>query len=290
MEATAGTHPDRLLALARVCRTLGDQAESLARGRAALEAARRLAEERPDDRTSRLLWAEACVFLDDYSGAMRVLATGDTLTKDPVFRQRMAGVAAAWAASLGKDATKSAERLSVLQLGLTYDDANPALLRQIGLLMGSSKGEESEKARAMLRAALASGRATVLAHFLLGNDAWARGQKDVARNHWEQAYRLDSKTPLVANNLACLLMYQEPTDLPRAQALIDQALEQLPGDVRLRGTRGEIFAKLGRWKDAVSDIEAALAAGAGTPSLHAAIASSYEHLGMPEMAAEHRKP
>jgi tetratricopeptide (TPR) repeat protein len=289
LEPVAGNEPDRLLDLARVLQALGEPDESLRRARSALQAARTRAEARPDDKAARLLWANACAFLQDYPGALDVLERGHALTADPVFRASQAMICTAWAEELGKEgAAREAERLAVIERGLDYDPNDPRLVTQLGHLMAGD-GPKAEEARARVRALLAAGKAPAMAHFALGGDAWARGDVGQAREHWEQAYRLDPNLAAVANNLAWSLAYQEPADVPRALGLVEQAVRLNPGRPEFRGTRGEILVKAGRFKDALPDLEAALAAGAGTPKVHAALAVAYDQLGMPEMAAEHRR-
>jgi tetratricopeptide (TPR) repeat protein len=285
----AGNEPDRLLDLANACQALGDSEESLRHARAALQAARTRSEARPDDRVPRLLWANASVFLKDYTGALEALERGYALTSDPMFRQSMAGVCAVWAGALeSKGESALPERLAVIERGLAYEATNTALITQLGMLMVTG-GPTAEKARAAVRKLLAEGKAPAMAHLALGNDAWARNKNEEARAHWEQAYKLDPRLTMVTNNLAWALAYREPTDVPRALALIEQAIARSPSDPRLRGTRGEILVKLERWKDALTELEFALAGGAGTPALHDALALAYDGLGMSEMAAEHRK-
>jgi tetratricopeptide (TPR) repeat protein len=289
LEPVAGNEPDRLLDLARVLQALGDRDESLRRARAAIQAARARAEARPDDKVARLLWANACAFLQDYPGALEVLERGHTLTTDPVFRASQALVCSAWAEELAKEgAAREAERLAVIERGLNSDPNDPRLITQLGGLMGGH-GPRADEARARVRGLLAAGKAPAMAHFVLGNDAWARGDVGQAREHWEQAYRLDPKLAIVANNLAWSLAYQEPADVPRALGLIEQAVRLNPGQLQFRGTRGEILVKAGRFKESLPDLEAALAAGAGTPKVHTALAVVYDNLGMAEMAAQHRK-
>ena len=290
LEAVAGDEPERLLDLARVCRSLGDANEANRRGRAARDAAQARTESRPDDKPAWFLWADACTFLEDYPQAVQVLEQAAKITGEPGFKKVAADVCAIWSAALGKRGLSSAgERLSVLQLGLKYDEANPRVLDQISGLVNQADAAQAEQGRAALRAVLASGRAPAVAHFALGNDDWSRGRLRAARDHWEQAYRIDPKLTAVANNLAWMLAYHDPTDLPRALALIDEALNRSPADPRLRGTRGQVLVKLGRWKESLAEIESALSGGETSPGLHDSLAQAYDHLGMAEMAAEHRK-
>lgn len=289
LEGVAPGHPDRLLTLANVCGGLGDAEECRRHATAAKEIAQKRTEEHPDDHQSRLYWASALANLGEFPKALDLLAKGATLGEEEIYKQGMAAVCSGWAESLAQgDKVNSAERMAVIEKGLRYDPSNAGLLVQLAAVM-STGGAEAEKARASFRAMLAAGKATEIAHLALGNDAWNQDKTDEARAHWEQALAGDKQLPLVANNLAWLLAYKEPTDLPRALSLIDQALTQVPRDPRLRGTRGQVLAKLERWKEAVTDLEFALAGGESSKSIHEAIATAYEHVGLKDMAAEHRK-
>ena len=110
--------------------------------------------------------------------------------------------------------------------------------------------------------------------------------------HWEAAFALNDRLPLVVNNLAWLLAYKEPTNPKRALELIDHALSTELNKTLLpvyHGTRGQILNKLDRSKEAVKELEMALGARINTPGIHDGLAVAYDKLGMPDMAAEHRK-
>ena len=287
LEAVNGRHPEQLLRLAHVYEAMGDQDAVRLKAQSARELAEKLVRERPDDRSARVYWANACVTLKDYPGALEVLEKGpasDTVS----LNLNMAVVCGAWGMSLEKDGdAKAAERLSVLQRGLRHDPRNQALLGQLGDVM-LKKGPASEKARAMLHDQLAKGKASAVLHLVLGFDARDQGRNEEAVNHWELAFELDPKLPLVADNLALLLANRSSADLPRALELIDRAVKTAPKEARLHGSRGLILAKMGRWKEAIPEMETALEAGDDL-ALHEALAEAYEHLGMSRLAAAHRK-
>jgi predicted Zn-dependent protease len=67
------------------------------------------------------------------------------------------------------------------------------------------------------------------------------------------------------------------------------AIDKMPGETNFRDTRGHIFLKMGRWKEALADLEAALPNTPHAPQMHRSLAEVYEHLGAPAMAAEHRR-
>ena len=107
--------------------------------------------------------------------------------------------------------------------------------------------------------------------------------------HLERADELAPQTPAIANNLAWVLASSEPADLPRALELSNLAIERAPRDLNFRDTRGRIYVKMGRLKEALNDLEAALTAAPDDAQLHRALAEVYGHLGLSDMAAEHKR-
>jgi len=140
-----------------------------------------------------------------------------------------------------------------------------------------------------LRSLLTQGQGNAGAHFALGLDAWVRGDTDAARIHLEQAARLAPTGPAIANNLAWVLAHGPNPDLSRALSLVELALDRQPRDPQYRGTRGSILVRLGRWKDALPDLETALTKDPNDRDLHGDLAVVYERLGLPDMAAGHRE-
>src|SRR5262249_9397844 len=136
---------------------------------------------------------------------------------------------------------------------------------------------------------LAKGEVPATVHFALGVDAAQRGLPGEARVHWEQASRLAPGMSAVANNLAWLLANATPPELDKALGLINPVVERFPQDPLYRHTRGHLFAKLQRWKDALPDLEAALPRYQSDADTHRTLAEVYEQLGAWEMAAEHRR-
>ena len=288
----------QLLALARTYRGLDETEEADGNARAALRVARGRTEKNPDDLASRLMWADACLLLKDYAGATEALEPGLVLGNEKALRPKLAAVCVAWSTEMARRSASAndpaeakellGKRLAKIEQGLRYDPMNPSLMRLIGGLMEGG-GAGAEATRAMLREWLVAGKSPVLVHLCLGNDAFAGGRVEEARGHLEQAYRLDPTYTLTANSLAYILASREPTDLPRALALIDQAVTAMPGQAFLHGTRGQILVKLKRWNEAAAELEVALANGQDGAGIHSALAEAYDHLNLPEIAAAHRK-
>lgn len=287
-EAVA-TNPQLHLALARVYLSKGDEP----RGRGAAEQAARffLAWTKSDlyAREGRLRLADARGLLGDFPGAIAALREGLNATGDPGYRRAMSNVYVAWTRHLARTKKDSvAEQFDLVEKALATDPDNTELVLGVWGLI-HAKGKEAEQALAVLRKQLASGKATALTHLALGMLAWDAGKSAEAMIHLEQALKLAPGLGIVANNLAWVLANSRPPDLKRALSLIDSALERWPNEPMFRDTRGYIHQRLGNWKDALTDYQAALPAYAETPDIHKRLGEVYGKLGMKEMAAEHAR-
>jgi tetratricopeptide (TPR) repeat protein len=238
---------------------------------------------------ARLQWADATTFLEDFPGAVTILEEGFTVTHEPVYRQALASVYLVWSDALARDSKdKFGDRLSLLERGLRYDPSNAGLLDRLSAATRID-GPDADKARAALQGLLANGEAPATVHFALGLDAMQRGKTDEARVHWERAHQLAPQVGSIANNLALVLAQGQNPDLPRALELANLALEHSPDQANFRDTRGTILVRMGKWKEALPDLEAALPQQVNKAELHRTLADVYEHLGAPEMAAEHKR-
>jgi tetratricopeptide (TPR) repeat protein len=237
---------------------------------------------------ARLTWADALTFLEDFLDAVAVLEEGLSATRLPIYRTALARVYLAWYEDRKRADAKPGELFELLQKGLAHDPTDKDLLNRL-LARLNTLGKEADDARAALEKQLASGRATAYTHFALSVHAFARDKQDEGRFHLERAHELDPQLAVVANNLAWSLAQQPQPDLPRALRLANLALEQEPKNAQFRDTRGHIYLKMGRQKEAVADLEAALARNPTSAPLHRALADAYEKLGNPRLAAEHRR-
>jgi tetratricopeptide (TPR) repeat protein len=271
---------------------------------------------------ARVRWAEATAFIEEFPQALAILQDGLTGTGNVIYRTRMAQVYANWFDYLGlKDDTITGERLALLEAGLRHDPKNVALLdRMLGMIglrrqqrphpiLGAvtlglagtmnpyvvlntwiaNANTEAEAARAILRRMLVQGEAMSQVHFSLGVDAWDRGLTDEARSHWELAHLAGPDVPAIANNLAWLLYQTSPNELNKALDLATLAVEKSPNHMGHRGTRGYILVKMGKSKEAVADLEAALTASNHKLELHRTLAEVYDRLKLPDLAVEHQR-
>jgi predicted Zn-dependent protease len=237
---------------------------------------------------ARLSWADALTFLEDFIGAVEVLEEGYSATREPMYRSALARVYLAWYEERKRSGGGAAELFELVQKGLAAEPTDRDLLDR--LLAGLGKpGKASDEARAALEKQLASGRATAYTHFALAVHALSRNDTTQGSFHLERAHELDPQLAVVANNLAFSLLQAAEPDLPRALRLANLAVEQEPNNPAFRDTRGHVHLKMGRAKEAVADLEAALTRNPKSAPLHVALADAYEKLGNARLAAEHRR-
>jgi tetratricopeptide (TPR) repeat protein len=285
-----GELPELRMTLARAYQALDQSSTARHEAETALKMWRRRASEHPDEYAARTAWAEAACFLGDYSSAVAAFEQMPGPAGDPRYGRSLAVVYAAWADAVARDRREAdlGARVALVERGLRADPSSDRLLELLARFVGEG-APDAEKACQVLRDLLAQGKATSIAHFTLGVNAWMRGALDEARLHLEEADRLAPGSPVVVNNLAWVLAHSEPPDLPRALKLSELAVERQPEMPTFWGTRGVILARLGRWRDALPDLEAALADSPDNVELHQSLASAYESLGDLDMAARHRR-
>jgi tetratricopeptide (TPR) repeat protein len=243
----------------------------------------------PQNHQARLHWADAVTFLEDYPTAVSILEEGLAASHEAAYGKALAAVYLLWSDALGRDGKGDAgQRLALIEKGIRWGPSNAGLLDRLSSATRTD-GPEADKAREVLHRLLSEGKAAATAHFALGLDAWEHDRHDEARVHWERAHELAPQAGVIANNLALALTEGSAPELPRALSLVNLALDHSPGDVNFRDTRGRILARMGKWKEALPDLEAALTQRANQPELHRTLAETYDHLGVPAMAAEHKR-
>jgi tetratricopeptide (TPR) repeat protein len=241
------------------------------------------------DHLARIGWAEALAFRESFPQALDVLAEGHHLTNDAVYPVAMARVIATWHQHVATNKPDdTATQWNLLEKGLQLDSTNVELLNRLVRLMGQTE-TEAKQARALINQVLSKGEATATTHFLLGMDAWRQGKSAEAEIHWERANQLSPNLPMLANNLAWLLAHRKDPDLPRALNLSNRVIEKHPQDPNFRDTRARIYIKMGRWRDALPDLEFALTRAPNLPGIHTALAEVYGQLGLRDQADEHRR-
>lgn len=239
----------------------------------------------PGDIDAELGLAASDLFLGDAQLAIDVLSRGSERSKDRRFAMALSN-----AYVLAFDQANPSEvdkRLELIQKAWNYGPDNIAVHKRLTSLASGTE-QEARRAKQTLEQSIESGKSPVIAHYAMVGVAAREGDYKSALAHAEAAYTAMPEMPEMKNNLAYLLAKVEPLDLQRAIKLADAAVAAAPNNAHFRETRGEVLVKLQRYRDAVADLELALAQLRDLPAIHTSLADAYEHLGDAELAAKHK--
>ena len=237
---------------------------------------------------NRARLAHCYMILQDYEGAVESLTDNGAVPKLPVVRNLLARIFFQWSASIkSEDGPSLIRQLNLLNQALELNPGNAAVLQAIASIAGKP-GKPGAIANKTLKDVLSTGQAPPLVHFVIAMNAAAKDDFDTAKMHLELAHAASPKMPIVLNNLAYVIASEKEPDFQRAMQLVDQAIELDPSVGDFYDTRGSILTKLGKWKDAISDLERALKMIPGRAAIHRKLAACYEAVGDPELAALHR--
>jgi tetratricopeptide (TPR) repeat protein len=123
----------------------------------------------------------------------------------------------------------------------------------------------------------------------IGTLAEISGHVELARDALAPVVETDPNHAIAWNNYAWALSQEPHRDLKAALAAANRAIELMPNQSRFLETRGQIYASLEMWREAVADLEVALNGMPNSIDIHASLATAYEALGQGEMAAVHRR-
>ena len=182
---------------------------------------------------------------------------------------------------------KDAEKLlQSLRLMLAYEPQEEAV--HIEIAKASAMQAIQTKVEKLLEPYVVQGSLSAAVLEELGNAALLREDHATARRHFESLLERRRIRPIALNNLAWILAHHDPVDLSRALSLSELAIAEDSAD-RLRGTRGVILSKMGRFEEAVDDLRTALNANPSHARVyHEALSQAYERLGNQELVLSHR--
>lgn len=286
--AAAERRPELSLTVAQLHLLLGQPAQANSQLAKAARHFRQRAEQQPEDIEARVSWADAVRLLGNLAESERILMAGLARSDDPRLREGLAAVRLAEFDSLRRDEPANVERAQMLlEQAAALAPNHPAMMERLSQFAQAGPSARTA-ARRVLTQLLADGP-TAGVHFLLGGIAVRDEDVEAATRHFEAGLKLQPDSAELQNNLAWALASADPPDLDRALQLIDLAHQKSPQRAEVLETRGQILAKLGRWKECVADLEQTLQLMPGQAQVHETLARAYEQLGDREMADQHRQ-
>jgi tetratricopeptide (TPR) repeat protein len=221
-----------------------------------------------DDTTYRIFLARAFTMLEDFEKAVQVLEEGIRAKDNPFYRFELSNCYVSWFDYLTKSRkipTPESEmnRLSKIINALKADPNNAVAIKHLVHFMSPSGMDANERAEAHRMQLARDGRNAFL-RLWQGEKLFAESKFAEARKEWELAYEFNPDSFTIANNFAWILAYGDnklpvlAPDLQRALRIINQVIETAPkGHPQLpyfHGTRGTIYLKMGRYKEALEEL------------------------------------
>lgn len=219
---------------------------------------------------------------DKYGPALQTLEQRMLVSSNAAYPPKIAELCTELARGIRLDSKdQEMTRLHFIQEGLT--NAPDDLQLQLLLLQAAhGNGEFGRLARAAMNqfAADAKGETAAMWQFVLWTDYRVRGDLVEARKHLQQAYKISPQNPMVINDMAVDLATGNRKDWEHGLALIQSIADQYPYDPNLRDTRGQLLAQLGRYQEALPDLEFAIQRFQDAEDTQRALAKVYTALGI----------
>jgi tetratricopeptide (TPR) repeat protein len=149
------------------------------------------------------------------------------------------------------------EGLQFLEEALRLNPNNENAISRLPAIAQVSKelrGDVKQK----FQASLDKQHATAITHLGIGVIESLDGNADEARLHFELASAQGLQSAQLMNNLAWTIAFSETPQFETALQFANQALALMPGRPEILDTRGTILAKMGRYKEAIVDLEQAI--------------------------------
>ena len=254
---------------------------------------RGLAEGNIDDVRSRIQWARCHALMDEYAEAIAILEKGIKLAAHIDYRIYLSSVYVQQANFIRQRSKDNKDwlgpYLANLERALLAYPPNPAALECL-VDLTRTRSPEGQKAKETLRDLLAANGASPMLHFCVGVLAYEENKPEEACMHWERAYKLDPDLAIVGNNLAwSLATVEKNIDLSRALEISNGVIKANPNVGIFHGTRGFIYYKMARYREAVDDLELSLTDNDKNPEVNRHLAECYAALGNKSMADAHLK-
>jgi tetratricopeptide (TPR) repeat protein len=251
----------------------------------------------PSNIQIRLALAETYRIQNDYAAAEKVLSDGLALNpKEADAKELSIGLANLFTIQLRsltlQKKLNGAEQLRLVRKVLEQDPANVYILSQLYEMAEGNDADAAREARKLWGEMMTKGKPTEVApifQMVQGNYWFSHNVKNKARSFLEQAFKLNTKNLQIANNYAWMIATTEPYELDHALQIINEVIKAAPAEVQFYDTRGQILMRMGRYEEALVDLEMSLRATPTSRTVHRALENCYRNLGMTDIADEHAR-
>ena len=169
------------------------------------------------------------------------------------------------------------------------DPENQPCINIATTLWATTKDEKKSAAFEWVQARLNSDEVAMPFLETAAMSAHANSKWNLARDVYGKILKRQPNHLVALNNQASLLYKYPPYDLNQALELIDRGLAEKPNMIALMETKGQILARLGRFKEAKPLLETTLAVEPNEWNIHNTLAQIYDLEGMKNQAQAHRE-
>tara|TARA_R110002049_G_scaffold2750_2_gene21538 strand:- start:349795 stop:352608 length:2814 start_codon:yes stop_codon:yes gene_type:complete len=299
LEKLAIADPMRDLQCAIILQELGKVDEANQRANSTLEKLNDLHQKDPTDPVATIAVAKNMRLLDRYAEAITMLDRMMRESKKMSDRERIRDLIrdsfARWAADIqvndpGEDSRSDPVRVfGLLEIGFQRapnDDSVQALLAD--QVLGMVHGDEEEKALRLK--ALTDHASSAVSHLINGAAALMSDDLDNATTHLKKASVSIPKTAAVLNSFSHEISDDDDNHLEASLRLSEKAIEMARIDTPfLYANRGQLLFRLGRFADAIPDLQRALEIDKHTVKTHTSLAECHARLGDEKLSKFHRQ-
>ncbi len=289
--------PMRGLQAAALSRKLGNQILANRMAERTLDRVAQMSQEDPTNSKLALAVAQNQLFLMRYGDAIRTLELAFSRAKDEEVKRQLGTAVGdayvAWIHKLEESPTQGMKtRLRVLRMleaALVRAPHNPRVLTLVAdKVLATTSDDNAEVAE--IRQALIDGSSAGIAHFIRGTAALLRDDLDSATTSLQLAAEHMPRSASILNNLAVALAARDDSKLEQALRIAESAIRYSDRPTPYYyETRGQILVRLGRYFDAIPDLERALRIPALAPAAHQSLAECYRQIGDGELSLLHHQ-
>ncbi|QDV43302.1 Tetratricopeptide repeat protein [Stieleria neptunia] len=293
----AEVEPMRGLQAASLARHLNESEAAEQYASAALERVEEMHKDDPTNSQIAMSIARNQIFLERHSDAIRTLKRSIDVAKTQEERrmltQALGDAIVAYVTYIEKSPTNTVqERLRVLTMldaAVKIAPNNPRVVTMVADHVLASLSEDDEQI-STVREALISGSPAGIAHFIKGTTALMNEDLAMAELHLEKAAEQMPRSAAILNNLAVALAMKQEPDYEKALQVANAAIDNVPSPTpHFYETRGQILFRMGRFREAISDLERALPAPDLELRAHQMLADCYDKVGDTDLARGHRE-
>jgi tetratricopeptide (TPR) repeat protein len=235
------------------------------------------------------IWSMACLIMNEPAKAEEVLERG--LVEHPndvALTERLRALCLARSDALQSQRINPQEQLRLLVRAcqLKPDDRETVVRLSERTHHAGASGQQARQA---IQDLLDQDQSPQILLAVLGTQAAERGDYPTAAKHLRAACRQDPQDAQSLNNLAWVLLQMGDGHYDEGLSLAVKAVSIKPQEAMYRETRGQLLMRLGRYRQAVEDLEYALNGLGESSEIHQLLALAYDQLGEAERAQAHRQ-